>query len=158
MANEQVRWSPPEPTALSIGKGTAELSEIVVFIDGRTETAGILEFAGTLAQEQGASLISVFIRPKPTATTPEMFAREQGIVNVIAVHRAEIEGIEADCRARFEDVVHRHGIRSEWRSLPYLLKRSRPWWSTISAARRVKARSQGRTLLATWRVVARKLR
>jgi nucleotide-binding universal stress UspA family protein len=120
MANEQATWSLPEPTALSIGKGTAEPSQIVVFIDGRTETAGILEFAGTLAQEQGASLISVFMQPKPTATTPEMFARGQGIVNVIDVHRAEIEGIDADCRARFEDIVHRHGIRSEWRSLPYM--------------------------------------
>ena len=49
MTNEQATWSPPEPTALSIGKGTAEPGEIVVFIDGRTQTAGILEFAGILA-------------------------------------------------------------------------------------------------------------
>ncbi len=42
MANEQSTWSPPQPDPLSIGKGTAELREIVVFIDGRTETTGIL--------------------------------------------------------------------------------------------------------------------
>jgi len=120
MTNEQATWSPPEPTALSIGKGTAEPGEIVVFIDGRTQTAGILEFAGILAQERGASLISAFMQPEPAATAPEMFARGEGILSVIDAHQAEIEGIEADYRAQFEDIVRRHGIRSEWRSLPYL--------------------------------------
>jgi len=120
MTNEQATWSPPEPTALSINKGTAEPGEIVVFIDGRTQTAGILEFAGILAQERGASLISAFMQPEPAATAPEMFARGEGILNVIDAHQAEIEGIEADYRAQFEDIVRRHGIRSEWRSLPYL--------------------------------------
>src|SRR6267143_464663 len=89
MANKQSTWSPPEPAPLSIGKGAAELREIVVFIDGRTETPGILEFAGILAQEHGARIISVFM--------------------------------QAEHRAQFEDIVRRHGIRSEseWRSLPY---------------------------------------
>jgi nucleotide-binding universal stress UspA family protein len=120
MANDQLTWSPPEPAPLSIGNATAQPGEIVLFIDGRTQTAGILEFAGTLAQEYGARLISVFMRPEPTATTPEMFARGEGILNVIEVHQAQIEGIEADHRAQFEDIIRRHGIRSEWRSLPYL--------------------------------------
>jgi len=120
MANEQSTWSPPQPAPLSIGKGTAELGEIVVFIDGRTETTGILEFAGTLAQEQGARLISVFIQPEPAATLPEMFARGEGILEVIEVHQAQTERIEAKHRAQFEDFVRRHEIRSEWRSLPYL--------------------------------------
>jgi nucleotide-binding universal stress UspA family protein len=41
---------------------------------------------------------------------------------VSEVHRAELERIEGDRRALFEDVVRRRGIRpeSEWRSLPYL--------------------------------------
>ena len=120
MANEQSTWSPPQPAPLSIGKGTAELGEIVVFIDGRTETTGILEFAGVLAQEQGARLISVFMQPESAATPPEMFARGEGILNVIEVHQAQIERIEAKHRAHFEDIVRRHEIRSEWRSLPYL--------------------------------------
>src|SRR5882762_96404 len=40
----------------------------------------------------------------------------------IEVDQAQLERIEADHRAQFEDVVRRHGIRpeSEWRSLPYL--------------------------------------
>jgi nucleotide-binding universal stress UspA family protein len=120
MANEQSTWSPPQPAPLSTGTGTAELREVVVFIDGRTETSGLLEFAGILAQEHGARLISVFMQPEPAATPPEMFARGEGILNVIKVHQAQIEGIEADHRAQFEDIVRRHEIRSEWRSLPYL--------------------------------------
>jgi nucleotide-binding universal stress UspA family protein len=120
MANAQSTWSPPEPAPLSIGTGTAELREIVVFIDGRTETSSILEFASGLAAQQGARLITVFTQPEPTATPPEMFARGEGIPNVIEMHKAQIEGIEANHRAEFEDIVRRYGIRSEWRSLPYL--------------------------------------
>jgi nucleotide-binding universal stress UspA family protein len=105
---------------VSIDKGTAVLGEIVVFIDGRTESAGILEFAGILAQEQGARLISVFMQPEPTITPAETFARGKGMHSVIEVHRAQLERIEADYRALFEDIVRRHGIRSEWKSLPYL--------------------------------------
>jgi len=120
MTNEQSTWSPPEAAPLSINKGTAELGEIVVFIDGRTETAGILEFAGIVAQEHGARLISVFLQPEPTVTPAETFARGKGMRRVIEVHRAELEKIEAERRAQFEVIVHRHGIRSEWRSLPYL--------------------------------------
>jgi len=120
MANEQSTWSAPERAPVSIDKGTAVLGEIVVFIDGRTESAGILEFAGILAQEQGARLISVFMQPEPTVTPAETFARGNGMHSVIEVHRAQLERIEADYRALFEDIVRRHGIRSEWKSLPYL--------------------------------------
>src|SRR5229473_757450 len=121
MANKQSVSSSPEPTLLSIGKGAAELREIVVFIDGRTETPGILEFAGILAQEHGARLISVFMQPEPTVTPAETFARGKGMQSTIEVHQAQLERIEADHRAQFEDIVRRHGIRpeSEWRSLPY---------------------------------------
>jgi nucleotide-binding universal stress UspA family protein len=111
----------PEPAALDLDKGRARLGEIVVFIDGRTETAGILEFAGVLAEEHGARLISVFMQPEPTVTPAETFARGKGMLRVSEAHRAELEKIEGDRRALFEDVVRRHGIRSEseWRSLPY---------------------------------------
>jgi nucleotide-binding universal stress UspA family protein len=107
---------------LSIDKGTTELREIVVFIDGRTETPGVLEFAGMLAQEHGARLISVFMQPEPTVTPAETFARGKGMRSTIEAHRPQLERIEAEHRAQFEDVVRRHGIRpeSEWRSLPYL--------------------------------------
>jgi nucleotide-binding universal stress UspA family protein len=120
MANEQSTGSTPQPTPLSIGKGTAELREIVVFIDGRTETTGILEFASMLAQEYDARLISVFMQPEPIVTPAETFSRGKGMQSTIEVHQAQLERIEADHRAKFDDIVRRHGIRSEWRSLPYL--------------------------------------
>jgi len=122
MTNKESTWSASEPDPLSIGKGTAELGEIVVFIDGRAESAGILEFAGMLAREHGARLISVFMQPEPTVTPAETFARGKGMQSTIEVHQAQLERIEADHRAQFEDIVRRQGIRSEseWRSLPYL--------------------------------------
>jgi nucleotide-binding universal stress UspA family protein len=122
MANEESKWPPPDPSPLSMGKGTAVLGEIVVFIDGRAETANILKFAATLAQEHGARLISVFMQPQPTVTPAETFARGEGMRSTIDVHQAQLERIEADYKAQFEGVVRQHGIRpeSEWRSLPYL--------------------------------------
>ncbi len=96
-----------------------ELGEIVVFVDGQTETAGILESAGALAEEHDAHLTGVFMQPLPASTAPQMFARGKGILNVIDAQRAQLEGIEADHRALFEDTVRRHGVRSEWRSVPY---------------------------------------
>ncbi len=120
MANKQSTWSPPEPAPVSIDRGTGRLGEIVAFIDGSAETAGILEFAGVLAEEHGARLISVFMQPEPANTPADTFARGKGMLSLIEVHRAQLEGIEADHRALFDDIVRRHGIRSEWRSLPYL--------------------------------------
>jgi nucleotide-binding universal stress UspA family protein len=120
MASEQSIWSPLEPVTMSIGKGTSELREIALFIDGQTETSGILEFAGILAEEHGARPFGVFMQPQPAVTLAETFAVGKGIREVIKVHEAQIEGIEADDRAQFEDIVRRHGIRSEWRSLSYL--------------------------------------
>jgi nucleotide-binding universal stress UspA family protein len=119
-SNRSTRSPLPKPAALSTDKGTAELGEIVIFIDGHTEKAGILEFASLLAEEHGARLISVFMQPEPAITPAETFARGKGMLSVIEVHRAELEGIEAHHRALFEDIVRHHGIRSEWRSLPYL--------------------------------------
>jgi nucleotide-binding universal stress UspA family protein len=112
--------APPEWAALGNDRGTAELREIVVFLDGRAETAGILEFVGVLAQEHGARLTAVFIQPEPTVTQPEMFARGKGILDVIEDHRGQLEGIEADGRALFDKVARRQAIRSEWRSVSYL--------------------------------------
>jgi len=60
------------------------------------------------------------MQPEPTVTPAETFARGKGMHSVIEVHRAQLERIEADYRALFEDIVRRHGIRSEWKSLPYL--------------------------------------
>src|SRR6266436_5692347 len=123
MVSKQSTRSPlPELASLSTVKSTAEIGEIVVFIDGQTETAGILAFAGVLAAQHGARLISVFMQPEPAVTPAETFARGKGMTSVIEGHRTQLERIEADYRALFDDIVRRHGIRSEseWRSLPYL--------------------------------------
>jgi nucleotide-binding universal stress UspA family protein len=120
MANKESTWSPRESAPLSVANGNADLREIIAFIDEQDQTAGILEFASMLAQEHGARLISVFIQPEPIATPAETFARGKGMQSTIEVHQAQLERIEAGHKAQFEDVVRRHGIRSEWRSLPYL--------------------------------------
>ena len=99
---------------------TAELGEIVVFVDASADATAILEFTGALAQEHGAHLIGVFIRPEAPVTAPESFARGTGIQDVIEAHRARVEGIEAEHRAVFEEIVRRQRIRSEWRSVSYL--------------------------------------
>jgi nucleotide-binding universal stress UspA family protein len=120
MAEQTPRHMELEPPLLSTDKRTADLEDIVVFVDGRTETAGILEFAGVLAQEHGARLITVFMQPAPVIKPPETFARGTGILDVIEAHRTQLEGIEADHLALFDNIVRRHGIRSEWRSLSNL--------------------------------------
>lgn len=109
-------WSPPppEPASLSNGNRTAKLVEVVVFVDGRTETAGVLEFASVLAQEHGAHLTGVFTQPEPTVTRPEMFAHGGGIRDVIETHRAQLERIEAG------------GTATWWLSLARGLRASRP--------------------------------
>ena len=111
----------PEQPSLTIGKG-AQLGEIVVFIDGKTEAPSILEFAGVLAEEHGAHLIGVFMQPGPTVTTAQTFARGKGMGEVIQAQDQEIVGLEAQHRSLFEGVVRRHGLESgsEWRSLPSL--------------------------------------
>jgi hypothetical protein len=68
--------------------------EIVAFIDNRSEAASILEFAGLLAEENGARLISVFIQPALALTPPESFARGTGIQDVIKTHQSQLESIE----------------------------------------------------------------
>jgi len=97
-----------------------KLGEIVVFVDGQGDTAGILESAASLAQDHDAHLTGVFMQPLPASTPPEMFARGKGVWDVIDAHRAQLEAIEADHRTLFADAVRRHGLRSEWRTVPYL--------------------------------------
>jgi nucleotide-binding universal stress UspA family protein len=97
-----------------------ELGEILVFTGNRSDAASILEFAGLLAEENGARLISVFTQPAPALTPPDTFARGTGIRAVIEEQGSQLKSIEARHRAEFEDIVRRHGIsRSEWRSLSH---------------------------------------
>src|SRR2546427_5704888 len=78
-----------------------------------------MECAGVLAQEYDALVTGVFMRPAPAVTPPEMFVRGTGIPRVIEARQAEVEGIEANHRAVFDDIVRRNALGSEWRSVPY---------------------------------------
>ena len=121
MASTQSTWSPrSEPDDLTRERGGSGFGEIVVFIDGCVGTEGILEFTSALAESHGTRLICVFMQPQPTITPAETFARGKGMQAVMEVHRAELEAVEAEHRALFERIVRRHGIQSEWRSLPYM--------------------------------------
>lgn len=112
----KTKLKPPEPTPWSIGSSGA-LGEIVIFIDGQSDTKNILEFAGAIAQEHAARLIGVFVQPEAPVSTAETFARGKGIGEVVQTHESKLEQIESGYRAAFENVVHRHGLQSEWRSL-----------------------------------------
>jgi nucleotide-binding universal stress UspA family protein len=121
--NQLISSGADNPVRRTTGEGAAEIGEIVVFIDNRSEAASILEFAGLLAEDNDARLINVFMQPAAAATPLQTFARGTGIRDVIETHRSQLEGIERRQRARFDEVVRRHGIpRPEWRSLSH--------WST----------------------------
>ena len=117
MAKAQQSPQPIPSNPTSLDSSTVALGEIVVFIDGQSETKGILEFAGAIAQEHAARLIGVFVQPEPPITTAETFARGKGMGEVLRTQGSKLEQIESGYRAAFENVVHRHGLQSEWRSL-----------------------------------------
>jgi hypothetical protein len=97
----------------------------VVFTDNRSEAASILEFAGLLAEENGARLINVFVQPPPELTVAQTFARGTGMREVSETQLSQLEGTKVRHKALFEDVVRRYGIaRSEWRSLSH--------WSSVA--------------------------
>jgi len=107
-----------KPGRFSTKGGAIELRDVVVYVDGRTENTGTLEFAAALAFEHGAHLVGVFIQPELALSRAEMFVRGKGIEDVVAAHQGKLGGIEADRRALFESVARRHGIRAEWRLVP----------------------------------------
>lgn len=117
MANAQA--TSRETAPLSMDTASAALGEIVVFLDGQSDAAGILKFAGGLAKVHDARLIGVFVQPEPAVTQGETFARGKGIGEVMEAQRSKVEGIEAEYRALFEKVVRGHELRSEWRSLSH---------------------------------------
>jgi len=107
-----------KPGRFSAKRGAIELRDVVVYVDGRAENTGTLEFAAALAFEHGAHLIGVFIQPELALSPAEMFVRGKGIEDVVAAHQGKLSGIETDRRALFESVARRHGIRAEWRLVP----------------------------------------
>jgi len=87
----------------------AALREIVVFVDGRTGTSGILEFAGVLAQEHGAHLIGVFIQPEPAVTPVGDVRARHGHPGRDRVASSTTRGHRGEPPARFADIVRAQG-------------------------------------------------
>jgi nucleotide-binding universal stress UspA family protein len=106
---------------LGKGKGTVDLRDIIVYVDGRATNEGALELAAVLAQEHRAQLTGVFIQPEPVVSTASAFVRGKAIREAMAAQRAQMTGVEENRRALFEGVVGRQGIEAEWRVVPYLL-------------------------------------
>src|SRR2546427_3269198 len=99
-----------KPGRFSTKRGAIELRDVVVYVDGRVENAGTLEFAAALAFEHGAHLIGVFVQPELALSRAETFVRGKGIEDVISAQLAQLAGIEADRRALFESGSRRHRI------------------------------------------------
>src|SRR5260370_31424192 len=113
MATKKPALSPlPDFTPLGTTTiGASALREIVVFIDGRADAAGILEFAAALAKEHEARLISVFMQPDPEATPAQMFARGTGTLVVILDQQKKLDHILTAYYAPLESSPRRHGTR-----------------------------------------------
>ena len=60
------------------------LIDMVVFVDGRLESERAVEWAARLARAHRARLTGVFTGPAPVYSQPEMFARGDGLAEVIA--------------------------------------------------------------------------
>src|SRR5260221_4808977 len=78
-----------KPGRFSTKRGAIELRDVVVYVDGRAENAGTLEFAAALAFEHGAHLIGVFIQPELALSRAETFVRGKGIEDVVAAHEGK---------------------------------------------------------------------
>src|SRR5258708_39482724 len=104
-----------KPGRFSTKRGAIELRDVVVYVDGRVENSGTLEFAAALAFEHGAHLIGVFIQPELALSQAEMFVRGRGLEDVVAAHQGKLGGIEADRRAPVQNVARRPGSRAEGR-------------------------------------------
>ena len=121
MSTNQSTRSPIVESAFRTNtKGTAQLAEVLVFVDEQEESPSVLEFAALVAADNGVRLKSVFAQPAPVYTPAETFARGASIPEVIKSHALHLKNVEERLRSLFEEVVHRHRIlQSEWRSLPY---------------------------------------
>jgi len=70
-----------KPGRFSAKRGAIELRDVVVYVDGRADNTGTLEFAAALAFEHGAHLIGVFIQPELALSRAEMFVRGKVILD-----------------------------------------------------------------------------
>jgi nucleotide-binding universal stress UspA family protein len=100
----------PEPRA-----SASTLIEMVVFVDGRLESERAVEWAARLARAHRARLTGVFTGPAPVYSQPEMFARGDGLAEVIAAGEDQRRRIETQWHERLQAAVRRQGVDWVWR-------------------------------------------
>ncbi len=98
-----------------------EIRDVVVFVDGRREGSGIIEFAARLSQEHGAHLTGAFVWPPLANEGSASYLRGSAMQELIASYDAEVSRQEKSLRDSFETAARRSGLRAEWRSVRHLL-------------------------------------
>lgn len=93
----------------------SRLVDLVVFLDGRAEDAGTVEWAAFLAQVHRARLTGVFIEPSAPISEPEMFARGEAIREVIHASEEKLRRMATERQTLFESALRRFSLRGEWR-------------------------------------------
>lgn len=99
----------------------AEIKDVVVFMDGRREDAGTVEFAARLSQEHGAHLTGAFVWPPLVSDGSAAYVRGRAIQELIAGYDAEVSLAERTLRESFEAAVSCRGLQAEWRSVRHQL-------------------------------------
>lgn len=100
-----------------------DIKDVVVFLDGRREGSGVIEFAAKLSEEQGAHLTGAFVWPPMSAEGSAAYLRGRAIKELIASYNAEVGQREKSLRESFERAASRSGLQAEWRSVRHLMAR-----------------------------------
>jgi len=98
-----------------------EIRDVVVFVDGRREGSGIIDFAAQLSQEHLAHLTGVFAWPPLANEGSAAYVRGKAILDLIAGLDAEVSRREKTLRDTFEKAASGRGLQAEWRVVRHLL-------------------------------------
>jgi nucleotide-binding universal stress UspA family protein len=98
-----------------------EIKDVVVFVDGRQEGSGIIEFGARLTQEHGAHLTGAFVWPPLSNEGSAAYVRGRAMQELIASYDAEVSRQEKNLRDSFERAASRSGLQAEWRSVRHLV-------------------------------------
>jgi nucleotide-binding universal stress UspA family protein len=94
------------------------IKDVVVFVDGRMDGTGVIEFAARLAQEHGAEhLAAAFVWPPLVSEGSAAYVRGSAIQELLACCDAEVSRRETHLRRCFESAAARGALHAEWRSV-----------------------------------------
>ena len=94
------------------------LRDVVAFIDGRPDNAGVAELAGTIACDHQAHLTAVFIAPERPLNPHDALVIGDAVQQLVAEEEAWRTQTEAASRRQLEVVAGSFGIEAEWRVIP----------------------------------------